>query len=100
MMQGLSSHRPFILTWSVFDLYWAGTPGWGGSTDGGGVTYGSGELKSVAIPGVATLTYDVGATSTGSGSGSGFVSDPWANIPVEIMSILDRYRRESAVGVG
>lgn len=98
---------PLALKWAmfaVFDIYWSTTPGWGGSSGGGGssIVQGTGELKSVAIPGVATLTYDVGATSTGGGgsSSSGFVSDPWANLPVEIMSILDRYRRESAIGVG
>lgn len=83
--------------WAVFDAYWAATPGWASSS--GGVITGSGEVKKVSLVGIGSVDFDVGTSSAG-GDSSSLNADPWGLIPAEIISIIDRYRRESTVGVG
>jgi hypothetical protein len=91
---------PPVLVWAllaVFDAVWSSDSSFGG-TAGGGLIQGSGAVKKVSLVGIGSVDLDVGTTvSDGSGGNSGAA---WGLIPSAARTILDRYRRESAVGVG
>lgn len=94
-------NMPDALYWAimaVFDAVWAGTPGFGGST---GAIVAEGDVKKISLVGIGTVELDTGSSASGgSGSGGGLAASPWGLIPATVISILDLYRRESAVGVG
>jgi hypothetical protein len=91
---------PADLLWAAtaaFDAVWAATPGWG-ATAGGGIITGTGAVKKVSLVGIGSVDLDVGAKAIDSGNGGG--SDPWGILPSAVTTILDRYQRESLLGVG
>jgi hypothetical protein len=91
---------PPVLLWamlSVFDSVWASDSAFGGAV-GSSIIQGSGAIKKVSLVGIGSVDLDVGTTvSDGGGANSGAA---WGLIPSAARTILDRYRRESAVGVG
>jgi hypothetical protein len=78
----------------LFDYLWASIPGF---ATAGGVTAGSGDVKRFSINGV-TMEYFEDKSASGESAGlSGWRS---ANMPEWITMLIDRYRRESVIGIG
>lgn len=93
---------PASLLWAMlaaFDSVWYGTPGWGG-TPGAGQTTGSGEVKKVTLVGIGSVDLDTGSTSGSASRSGGNTSTAWGILSEDAITILDRYRRESVIGVG
>lgn len=83
--------------WAAFDLIWASSPTWGGGSGGGS----TGVAKRITLVGIGSVEFDTSATAGSTGSGStGYDSAPWGILPINVTSVLDRYRRESVIGVG
>jgi hypothetical protein len=96
---GFETYPPDLL-WAIiaaFDAAWAATPGWGAET-GGNLIVGAGAVKKVSLVGIGSVDLDVGAKALAAGEGGG--SDPWGILPGSVTTILDRYSRESVLGVG
>lgn len=96
---------PPALEWALmlaFDAVWSSTPNLGASSGGGAsIIQGTGEVKKVSLVGIGSVDFDVGATAAGGSSRSASGgSSPWSILPEVVTSVLDRYRRESVVGVG
>lgn len=83
--------------WSAFDILWTSSATWGGSAGGGAY---AGAAKRITLVGIGSVEFDTGSSG---GSGSGSTSQdsvPWGIFPINVTTILDRYRRESVIGVG
>lgn len=92
---------PSALNWaiySVFDVYWAVTPGWGAAIGTGFV--GAGDVKKISLVGVGSIDFDTGTSVLGANTTAQGSTEPWSLIPVYVVAILDRYRNHSSVGVG
>ena len=91
---------PPTLQWAllrVFDLVWASDSSFG-NTSGSTVT--TGAVKKVSLVGIGSVELDSGGSSSSSGDSGGINADAWGLLPATVTSVLDRWRRESAVGVG
>lgn len=84
-----------LALWDIFNSVWSATPGWGATV--GAVAPASGAIKSITLPDVGKIDYDIsGGAAAGSGAGSGaggYIT------PVAVL-LLDKYKAESAVGCG
>lgn len=99
--QGGFQKLPAGLSWAMlagFDALWAATPGYG-ATAGSGIITGSGAVKKVSLVGIGSVDLDVGSKAVSSGDANGGGS-PWSIFPATVTTVFDRYRRESAVGIG
>lgn len=76
--------------WAIFDVLWAGTPGWGLP---GGPANDTGAVRSFTIDGMS-ISYEA---STGQSSGGGGAT-AWGSMPARSVASLDFYRAETAVG--
>ncbi len=84
-----------LALWDVFSSVWSLTPGWGASAGTGAPV--AGAIKSITVPDVGKIDYDLsGGAAAGSGAGAGAGG---YLTPVAVM-LLDKYKAESAVGVG
>jgi len=89
---------PPSLLWAymaAFDAVWSSTPGFGVAA--GTLPAGGGEAKKITLVGIGAVEFDTGSSSGGTGGGD---VEPWGIIPDEAVTVLDRYRRESIIGVG
>lgn len=82
-----------LALWDIFNSVWSATPGWGAAA--GAAAPAAGAIKSITVPDVGKIDYDLsGGTASGGAGGAGGYITPVAEM------LLDKYKAESAVGVG
>lgn len=84
-----------LALWDVFNAIWSSTPGWGAAA-GTGASTASGAIKSINVPDVGKIDFDVsgGAAASSSIGGLGGYITPLAS------TLLERYKAESICGAG